>query len=680
VRRLVLTLLATLGTALVVALVLARPVMVAEDGSASISVYAGDAAHATFAQVAKPGAPFVPLGTTAPTTDRWIRLRLLVFDREDSYVIERVDTVDEVTFYADMDGVRAAENSGDRVPLELRPIPSLNPSFLVPPAALRGTPIFIHERGGVAAPYRVLTVADFYAEVGTQRIVVGLYLGVLLAVGVYHLLMYGVLGGIDLLAFGFYASTLALLELARTRYLDVLFPMTAIDPAVAIGISWALSAIAGYAVFATFLQLPATQLRLDGALRATTATLVALALLSALPALHALGVLLSFVALCWLALALVGAVQALRGGQRPAAFTLVAFGGLFLGLAVAQAKALWPGLPDIAGVGFEAGTTFAALTLALGIGERIRSANELRDRAQQAAIADEHALNVAYARFVPREFLELLGRRDIRDVRLGDQLQAETTILFADIRGFTTLSETMSPSDTFGFLNGVLARIGPVVRANGGIVDKFLGDAIMALFPGNDTAGAAVTAACEIQAAADALNGERAERGRITIALGVGVHRGSTMLGTIGEAERMDGSVIGDTVNLASRVESLTKRYGARILITEAVYATLPRDSEVLARPLGRVAVAGKRVGVALVEIADADPPALRAAKAASRERFARAVAALTAGRFAEAELGFAAIAEETPDDGPAAFLRDRAGDLRLLDAPWDGVDTLLLK
>jgi len=316
----------------------------------------------------------------------------------------------------------------------------------------------------------------------------------------------------------------------------------------------------------------------------------------------------------------------------------------------------------------------------LGIGERIRSANESRDLAQRAAIEDARSLNVAYARFVPREFLELLGRRDIRDVRLGDQVQTETTILFADVRSFTTLSETMSPSDTFGFLNGVLARIGPVVRAHDGIVDKFLGDAIMALFPGPDTAGAAVRAALEIQRAADVLNAERAQRGRAPIALGVGLHRGSTMLGTIGEAERMDGSVIGDTVNLASRVEGLTKRYGARILATEAVYATLPPDLAVLARPLGRVAVAGKRVGVALVEIADADPPALREAKGATRARFALAVAALSAGAFAQAEAGFAALAAETPDDGPAAFLRDRSATLLAAGAPWDGVDMLLVK
>jgi class 3 adenylate cyclase len=680
VRRLVLTLLATLGAALLVALLLARPVMVSEDGTAAVSVYDGGAARPTFADVSRPGARFVPLGTNAPSDDRWVRLELQVPDREDHYVVEREEPIGEATFVDDRNGQPTEEHSGDRIPLELRPIPSLNASFEVPPAAVRGTPLYVHESGGAPAPYRVLTTADFYAEVGTVRIVVGLYLGVLLAVGVYHLLMFGVLGGVDLLAFGAYASTLALLELARTRYLDVLFPTTAVDPALAIGISWALSGIAGYAVFATFLRLPATQLRLDGALRATTAVLVVLALLSTLPHLHVLGALLAFVALAWLALALAGAVQAVRAGQRPAIFTLVAFGGLFVGLAAAQAKALWPSLPDLAGVGFEAGTAFGALTLALGIGERIRSANESRDLAQRAAIEDARSLNVAYARFVPREFLELLGRRDIRDVRLGDQVQTETTILFADVRSFTTLSETMSPSDTFGFLNGVLARIGPVVRAHDGIVDKFLGDAIMALFPGPDTAGAALRAALEIQRAADAINAERAQRGRAPIALGVGLHRGSTMLGTIGEAERMDGSVIGDTVNLASRVEGLTKRYGARILATEAVYATLPPDLAVLARPLGRVAVAGKRVGVALVEIADADPPALREVKAATRARFASAVAALSAGAFAQAEAGFAALASETPEDGPAAFLRDRAAALLAAGAPWDGVDTLLLK
>jgi class 3 adenylate cyclase len=92
-------------------------------------------------------------------------------------------------------------------------------------------------------------------------------------------------------------------------------------------------------------------------------------------------------------------------------------------------------------------------------------------------------INVAYGRFVPHEFLRFLGHKSIVDVHLGDQVQKEMSILFADIRNFTTLSEGMSPKENFDFLNSYLKRVGPVIRNHNGFIDKYIGDAVMALFP-----------------------------------------------------------------------------------------------------------------------------------------------------------------------------------------------------
>lgn len=92
-------------------------------------------------------------------------------------------------------------------------------------------------------------------------------------------------------------------------------------------------------------------------------------------------------------------------------------------------------------------------------------------------------INIAYARFVPREFLRFLEKESIVDVKLGDQVQKEMTVLFSDIRSFTSLSESMSPKENFNFLNSYLKRVGPVIRNHNGFIDKYIGDAIMALFP-----------------------------------------------------------------------------------------------------------------------------------------------------------------------------------------------------
>ena len=102
----------------------------------------------------------------------------------------------------------------------------------------------------------------------------------------------------------------------------------------------------------------------------------------------------------------------------------------------------------------------------------------------------------SYARFVPRQFLEQLGKERITEVALGDQVQRVMTVLFADIRDFTRLSEKMSPAQTFGFVNQYLGAIGPAITRHRGVIDKFVGDAVMALFP--ERAEDAIDAALEM--------------------------------------------------------------------------------------------------------------------------------------------------------------------------------------
>ncbi len=134
-------------------------------------------------------------------------------------------------------------------------------------------------------------------------------------------------------------------------------------------------------------------------------------------------------------------------------------------------------------------------------------------------------------------------------------------MLFADIRNFTTLSEKMSPEETFRFLNACLSRIGPHIRANRGFVDKYIGDAIMALFP--ESPADAVRAALAMQREVQAYNAKT--QGKTPLAIGLGIHVGQVMMGTIGEEQRFEATVISDAVNLTARIETLTKQLGCSI-------------------------------------------------------------------------------------------------------------------
>jgi PAS domain S-box-containing protein len=222
-------------------------------------------------------------------------------------------------------------------------------------------------------------------------------------------------------------------------------------------------------------------------------------------------------------------------------------------------------------------------------------------------------LNKAYERFIPRQFLSLLDKKSIIEVALGDHVEKEMSILFADIRGFTELSEKISPHENFKFINAYLCRMEPAITENNGFIDKYIGDAIMALFVG--CADDALKAGIAMLERLNDYNETRQRPERPAIKIGVGINTGVLMLGTVGGQNRMDGTVISDAVNLASRIEGLTKTYGISLLITEHSYYKLKNTSQYHIREVDRVKVKGKSKGVTVYEVFDADLPEMKILK-----------------------------------------------------------------
>lgn len=286
-------------------------------------------------------------------------------------------------------------------------------------------------------------------------------------------------------------------------------------------------------------------------------------------------------------------------------------------------------------------------------------------------------INIAYGRFVPREFLEFLQRESIVDVQLGDQVQQEMTILFSDIRSFTTLSENMTPKENFDFLNDYLKRVGPVIRKHKGFIDKYIGDAVMALFP--KVPDEALKAAIEMQHQVSLYNLDREAEGYPSIAIGVGLHTGSLMLGTIGEEQRMESTVIADAVNLASRMEGLTKVYGAGILISEQTLSELKEPEKYSHRFLGRVTVKGKKIAVAVFEVYEGDADSLKALKTQTRAEFERGVELFEQQKFSQALLVFESVLEKNEQDKPARLYVERCQTAQMdrKDGLWEAVETV---
>jgi len=265
----------------------------------------------------------------------------------------------------------------------------------------------------------------------------------------------------------------------------------------------------------------------------------------------------------------------------------------------------------------------------------------------------------AYGRFVPREFLRFLDKQSIVEVELGDSVAREMTILFADIRGFTRLSEQMTPEENFRFINDYLSEMEPAIAEYDGFIDKFIGDAIVALFP--NRADDALQAAIGMLQRLDDYNRKyRTPDGLVPIAIGIGLNAGPLMLGTVGGRLRMDSTVVGDTVNMTSRLEGLTKMYGTPLLVTHNVVVRLQDAAIYCLRTIDRVTVRGKSEAVSIFEVFDADPSELRSRKYKMKPTFEQAVLDFHMSNFEAAQAGFEACLENAPEDVAAQIYRDR--------------------
>ena len=276
------------------------------------------------------------------------------------------------------------------------------------------------------------------------------------------------------------------------------------------------------------------------------------------------------------------------------------------------------------------------------------------------------AINKANSRFVPSQFLSFLGKDSIVDVKLGDNVTKEMTIFFADIRSFTTISEGLTPEENFDFINNLLKRFSPMVRQNNGFIDKFMGDAIMALFP-DDPKDALLTAS-EVLEELRNYNKMRAIEGLKPIKLGIGINTGTLMLGTIGEDERMDGTVISDSVNLASRLEGLTKTFGSNIIISENVLNRVKNEIEIQYRFLGIVFVKGKSISVTIYDIFSYDAPEIIAKKRQIKKDFEEGVRYFEEQKYDEARFSFEGCLKIYPEDKATKHYIGRIEtDLRLI-------------
>ncbi len=300
------------------------------------------------------------------------------------------------------------------------------------------------------------------------------------------------------------------------------------------------------------------------------------------------------------------------------------------------------------------------------------------------------ALNMSYGYFVEsrakRQFTELFGQyvppelveemsRDPEAYSMEGR-KAELTVLFSDVRGFTTLSEGLGPDELTQLMNAYLTAMTAVIRRQRGTLDKYIGDAIMAFWgaPVADGQHArhAVMTALEMQAALPDVNRAFAERGWPPLKIGVGINSGEMTVGDMGSVVRKSYTVMGDAVNLASRLEGITKQYGVGIIVGEATRKSI---HDMVFREVDRVQVKGKEEPVAIFEPIGLDTEVDKAAHDELR-LWNQALRQYRAQDWDQAELALLNLARMAPERALYGKYTERVAQLRKAPpgADWNGV------
>ena len=322
------------------------------------------------------------------------------------------------------------------------------------------------------------------------------------------------------------------------------------------------------------------------------------------------------------------------------------------------------------------------LTTAAFTEERVEIINVL---SAQASISMENArlyegqlrLTEAQQRFVPSQFLESLGHRDIGQVGLGEYVAKEMTVMFADLREFTPLAERLGPRAVIELLNRYFSQLIKPITEAGGFVDSYNGDEIMALF--GVSADRAVDAGVKMCRALEDFNRDSVQSGGPALKMGVGANTGALVLGTVGADDRLKCGVVGDTVNVASRIEQLTKVYRTPFLIGEHTYRRLRAPEKFSIRIIDRVAVKGKEQAISLYEVLDAETAERRIVKESTQDRLDHAVELYFARDFASAREIFTEALALDPEDTVLSIFSERSKRYATkAPAPdWQGFETL---
>lgn len=313
------------------------------------------------------------------------------------------------------------------------------------------------------------------------------------------------------------------------------------------------------------------------------------------------------------------------------------------------------------------GFSLSDLPSVSGVGDAIIAVEsaQISLRQAQKALDDLEAsnnslnnLNQVFGRFVPGAFLESLGLSNPSEVQLGDHASVKVSVMFGDLRNFTSMSEQLSSKEIFAYLNRFLILVAPSIRNHSGFIVHYIGDGLLALFSGHSDSS--VRAAVDMQLALSAALADggldELKSGHIPLRFGIGLNFGTVEMGIIGESGRWDATVISDSVNVASRIQEYGKLLGSQILVSAELIAGMHRPDSFQIRRVGFIKLRGRNEKVEIFEVMDSLPLADRTLRILNRKMFEQAILEFEEGEITKSKMRLGKYLKVCPNDPVATY------------------------
>lgn len=289
-------------------------------------------------------------------------------------------------------------------------------------------------------------------------------------------------------------------------------------------------------------------------------------------------------------------------------------------------------------------------------------------------------LNNAYKRFIPYDILTLLNKKSIVDVNLGDQVLKDMNVMFVDVRGYSSIAENLTPEENITLTNAILQMMQKPILTHKGIVNKYLGDGLMALF--HTEADDAIDASIALLKQFAEFSQKRVSEEKSPIRVGIGIDAGEMIVGTVGSEDRMEHTVVADAVNVASRIEGITKLYGSTLIISENVYKRLKNPKKYTIRFLDTVRVKGRKKPVVVYQVLDGECASTIELYKNNDKDFSEGILLFRERKFSEAKHSFKKVLDLNQDDQAAKIYFDRCTKYltQPVDEEWSYIQNLEFK